>query len=114
MPFLTVATTPAPTIPLPPAAAITFMLGVIAALLGAVMYFLRRELKNNDEAHRQLRASIDETRRDLKADIGRVDARVGKVESTVEKLLAGQARIEGLLEGMSGVRAGAARQGESG
>lgn len=60
------------------------LLGVIAALLGAVGWFLWRELKNNDEGHRHLRADIK------------------KFETDVQKLLAGHARIEGLLEGVVG------------
>ena len=45
---------------------------VIAALLGIVVWFLRREVKNNDEAHTELRGDV-------------------------KKLLEGQGRIEGAL-----------------
>ena len=83
MPLL-MAANAAPAITLSSIAAITLLLGVITALLGAVGRFLWRELKNNDEGHRHLRADIK------------------KFETDVQKLLAGQARIEGLLEGVVG------------
>ena len=83
MPLL-MAANATPAITLSSIAAITLLLGVITALLGAVGRFLWRELKNNDEGHRHLRADIK------------------KFETDVQKLLAGQARIEGLLEGVVG------------
>ena len=43
------------------------MLGVIAALAGAIAWFLRREIKNNDATHRDLRKSIDKL---LEGDVG--------------------------------------------
>ena len=72
----------APSISIELGAAVAWLLGVIAVLLGVVVWFLRREIKNNDEAHR---------------DLGQ---RIGKVADAVRQLLVGQARIEGLLEGM--------------
>ena len=55
----------------------TVMLAGMAALTGTVVWFLKREIKTNDEAHKELR-------------------------SDVKKLLAGQARIEGILTGRRG------------
>ena len=97
MPTDLLTATAASALSLNPAAAITFLLGSIAILLGIVVWFLQREIKSNDEAHRQLKAGIDETRRELKAD-------VKTIETDVKQLLAGQLRIEGLLEGAIGVR----------
>ena len=99
MSFGLLATNAAPLVPLTPATVITLLLGSITILLGVVAWFLQREIKNNDEAHRQLKASIDETRRELKADVKAVEANVRTVEADVKQLLAGQARIEGLLQG---------------
>lgn len=58
---------------------ITVLLAGIGILSGVVAYFLRRELRSNDAAHRELGG-------DIKA-----------VASDVKKLLAGQGRIEGAL-----------------
>ena len=92
MPFLLV-TAAAPAISLSPATAITALLAIIAALLGFALWFLQREIKNNDAAHQELKREIADTRRELKADIK-------AVEADVKQLLTGQSRIEGLLEGM--------------
>ena len=92
MPFL-LATAAAPAISLSSATAITALLAIIAALLGFALWFLQREIRNNDEAHRELKKEIGDTRRELKADIK-------AVEADVKQLLAGQSRIEGLLEGL--------------
>ena len=92
MPFL-LATVAAPAISLSSATAITALLAIIAALLGFALWFLQREIRNNDEAHRELKKEIGDTRRELKTDIK-------AVEAGVKQLLAGQSRIEGLLEGL--------------
>ena len=92
MPFL-LATAAAPAISLSSATATTALLAIIAALLGFALWFLQREIRNNDEAHRELKKEIGDTRRELKADIK-------AVEADVKQLLAGQSRIEGLLEGL--------------
>ena len=39
-------------------ATVTALLGAIAILLGAVAWFLRRELTNNDKAHAEMRDDI--------------------------------------------------------
>jgi Tfp pilus assembly protein PilN len=91
-PFL-LATAAAPAISLSSATAITALLAIIAALLGFALWFLQREIKNNDAAHQELKREITDTRRELKADIK-------AVEADVKQLLTGQSRIEGLLEGM--------------
>ena len=92
MPFL-LATAAAPAISLSSATAITALLAIIAALLAFALWFLQREIRNNDEAHRELKKEIGDTRRELKADIK-------AVEADVKQLLVGQSRIEGLLEGL--------------
>ena len=92
MPFL-LATAAAPAISLSSATAVTALLAIIAALLGFALWFLQREIRNNDEAHRELKKEMGDTRRELKADIK-------AVEADVKQLLAGQSRIEGLLEGL--------------
>ena len=58
---------------------ITVLLAAIVVLSGVVAYFLRRELKSNDAALRELTGDIR------------------TVETDVKKLLAGQGRIEGAL-----------------
>lgn len=73
------------TIELPTAVAaaawvVTVLLAGIGILSGVVAYFLRREIKSNDAAHRELRDDVK------------------TVESDVKKLLAGQGRIEGALD----------------
>ena len=49
-----------------PLAAGTALLAAIALLLGVIAWFLRREIRNNDAAHRELRADIQELRGDVK------------------------------------------------
>ena len=81
------------------ATAVTALLAIIAALLGFALWFLQREI-GNDEAHRELKKEMGDTRRELKADIKAVEADIKAVEADVKQLLAGQSRIEGLLEGL--------------
>ena len=99
MPFL-LATAAAPAISLSSATAVTALLAIIAALLGFALWFLQRQIRNNDEAHRELKKEIGDTRRELKADIKAVEADIKAVEADIKQLLAGQSRIEGLLEGL--------------
>ena len=75
------------TIELPTAVAaaawvITILLAAIGILAGVVAYFLRRELKSNDAAHRALTGDVK------------------TVESDIRRLLAGQGRIEGALNAL--------------
>ena len=69
MSFDLLAANAAPALSLTQATVATFLLGIITILLGIVAWFLQREIKSNDEAHKQLKAGIDGTRRDLKAEI---------------------------------------------
>lgn len=39
-------------------AAVSFALAAIVVLLGIIAWFLRREIKNNDAAHAELRADV--------------------------------------------------------
>ena len=68
----------APSISIELGAAVAWLLGVIVILLGVIAWFLRREITNNDTAHKELRS-----------DFKRVEADVKRVDSDVKKLLAG-------------------------
>lgn len=92
MPFELLAANAAPALSLTPTTVVTFLVGIITLLLGIVAWFLQHQIKSNDEAHKQLKAGIDETRRELKTDIK-------TIEADVKQLLVGQSRIEGLLQG---------------
>ena len=67
---------------------------VMLALLGAMvtmgLWIVRREISHKDAAHKALETKIDHTRAELKV-----------VEVDLKTLLAGQSRVEGLLEGMA-------------
>ena len=76
------AASAAPAIPISSTVAVTGLLAIIAGLLGLVAWFLQREIKNNDEAHREL---------------GR---RIGKVEEVVNGHTASLVRIEAHLENL--------------
>ena len=69
MSFDLLAANAAPAPSLTQATVATFLLGIITLLLGIVAWFLQREIKSNDEAHKQLKAGIDGTRRELKSDV---------------------------------------------
>ena len=43
----------------------TALLGAIALLVGVIAWFLRREIRNNDAAHSELRGDIRELRGDI-------------------------------------------------
>lgn len=90
-----VQTAPSIVIELP--AALTAMVGLIAALIALIAFLLRRELKANDQAHKGLRDDIKTVDTNLRADIR-------TVESDVKKLLEGQGRIEGALGILIGQR----------
>ena len=51
---------------LPPPTGETAALAAIAVLVGVIAWFLRREIRNNDGAHQELRADIRELRGDVK------------------------------------------------
>ena len=75
--FIAASAAPPITIGLP--AAVSAAAWVIAALLALVVWFLRREIKNNDAAHTELRGDV-------------------------KKLLEGQGRIEGALGALTAQR----------
>ena len=87
----------APAISVELGAAVAWLLGVIVVLLGIIAWFLRREIANNDQAHKELRS-----------DVKRVESDVKRVESDVKRLLAGDvpwvvalnARVDKLYERM--------------
>ena len=103
MSFDLLAANAAPALSLTQATVATFLLGIITLLLGIVAWFLQREIKSNDEAHKQLKAGIDGTRRELKAEIDgtrrELKADIKALKTNVQQLLVGQSRIEGLLQG---------------
>ena len=81
-----------PTITIELSSAVTWMLGLIATLIAIIGFFLHRELKANDQAHRDLRGDIKSVDTNLHSDIKSVD-------SEVKKLLAGDvAWIKTLLD----------------
>ncbi len=47
-----------PSLSIEPGAAVSFALAAIVVLLGIIAWFLRREIKNNDAAHAELRADV--------------------------------------------------------
>ena len=53
-------------LPAAPAWIMTALAAVSTGLLGVVVWFLHREIKNNDEAHRQLRGDIKTVESDVK------------------------------------------------
>ena len=48
----------APSLSIELSAAVSFALAAIVVLLGIIAWFLRREIKNNDAAHAELRADV--------------------------------------------------------
>ena len=81
-----------PTITIELPTALTWVAGSIAALIAIIGFFLHRELKANDQAHKDLRA-------DIKAVDVNMRSAIKAVEEDVKKLLAAVARIEGTLTG---------------
>ncbi len=85
MPATFLAAQTAPPITVELSAAVTVLLGVVAALLGVIGFFLHRELRNNDKAHS-----------DLKTDVRAMD-------TSIKKLLEGDvAWVRALLERVPG------------
>ena len=79
------------------------MAGSIAALIAIIGFFLHRELKANDQAHRDLRGDIKTVDTNLRGDIKTVDTNlrgdIKAVEADVKKLLAGDvAWVKTLLD----------------
>ena len=69
---------------------VAVLLALLSAMVGVGLRAARREIAQNDAAHRELKADIK------------------TIETDVKQLLSGQARIEGLLEGVLGQRSSAA------
>ncbi len=83
---------PEPTITIELPTALTWVAGSIAALIAIIGFFLHRELKANDQAHRDLRGDIKTVDTNLRGDIK-------AVEADVKKLLAGDvAWVKTLLD----------------
>ena len=55
------------------------LLTSITLLLGLIVWFLKREIGNNDKAHAELRSEIQATRTELRSDIQIVDSDVKKL-----------------------------------
>jgi len=71
VPFtLLVATAAAPSVSIELGAAVPWVLGIVGtvflALLGVIVWFLRREIGRNDEAHAGLRSDIEVVEKDVK------------------------------------------------
>lgn len=79
-----------PTIVSIAAVIITILLALLTFMVGLAGWIGRREIARNDEAHRDLKASIDTSRRELRAD-------VKGIEGDVKRLLEGQARMEATI-----------------
>ena len=126
MPFdsLVASAVPALSIELPTivsiaAVIITILLALLTFMVGLAGWAGRREIARNDEAHRDLKASIDTSRRELRADLKGVEGEVKRlldmsrrelradvkgVEGEVKRLLEGQARMEATIAAQSGRR----------
>ena len=74
---------------------ITVLLALIAIMVGLAGWAGKREIARNDDAHRDLKASIEASRQELRAD-------VKVVEGEVKRLLEGQARIEATIAAQTG------------
>jgi hypothetical protein len=72
------ATAAAPQITVELSDATTVVLAIIAALLGVIAWFLRRELKNNDAAHRDLGTRVDGVAKDVKTLLHQIGFMAGK------------------------------------
>ena len=70
---------------------ITILLALLTFMVALAGWTGKREIARNDEAHRDLKASIDTSRRELRAD-------VKGIEGDVKRLLEGQARMEATLD----------------
>ena len=58
------------------------LLAIIASLIGMMVWFLRREIRNNDKAHGDLK-------NDIRTTHDRLERKIETVESDVKKLLEG-------------------------
>lgn len=84
--------TAVPSITIELSTGVTVVLSIIAALIAVIAFFLARELKANDQAHKDLRGDIKTVDTNLRGDIKALD-------SDVKKLLSGDvAWIKVLLE----------------
>ena len=73
---------------------ITILLALLTFMVGLAGWTGKREIARNDEAHRDLKASIDMSRRELRADLK-------GVEGDVKRLLEGQARMEATIAALA-------------
>jgi cell division protein FtsX len=80
------------------AIAITILLALLTFMVALAGWTGKREIARNDEAHRKLEASVDTSRRELRAD-------VKGIEGDVKRLLEGQARVEATLDAQISRRA---------
>ena len=74
---------------------VAILLALLSAMVGVALRAARREIAQNDGGHKEMKADIK------------------TIETDVKQLLAGQARIEGLLEGVLGQRSSAAAPSSS-
>ena len=101
--ILDLLATAVPSITIELSTGVTVVLSIIAALLAVIAFFLARELKANDQAHKDLRGDIKTVDTNLRGDIKTVDTNlrgdIKALDSDVKKLLSGDvAWIKVLLE----------------
>lgn len=64
-------------------AAVSFALAAIVVLLGIIAWFLRREIKNNDAAHAELRADV---KRLLAGDVPWVTSLSNRIDRLYDRI----------------------------
>ena len=89
----------APSLSIELSAAVSFALAAIVVLLGIIAWFLRREIKNNDAAHAELRADV---KRLLTGDVPWVTALNNRMASLENRMASLDNRIDGLCDLMLG------------
>ena len=89
----------APSLSIELGAAVSFALAAIVVLLGIIAWFLRREIKNNDAAHAELRADVRELRADVKklltGDVPWVASLNNRIDRLYDLMLGRQAEGDG-------------------
>ena len=89
----------APSLSIELGAAVSFALAAIVVLLGIIAWFLRREIKNNDAAHAELRADVKELRADVKklltGDVPWVTSLNNRIDKLYDLMLGRQAEGDG-------------------
>ena len=82
----------APSLSIELGAAVSFALAAIVVLLGIIAWFLRREIKNNDAAHAELRADVKKL---LTGDVPWVASLNNRIDRLHDLVLERQAESDG-------------------